>query len=72
METYKTWKNISFFIALPLTVIVAIRTFMQDEDLPDKENYVKYEHLRLRLRSFPWGDDTLMHNPHVNAGADGY
>ncbi|XP_057660321.1 cytochrome c oxidase subunit 6A, mitochondrial-like [Diorhabda carinulata] len=72
---YKIWKNITFFLAFPSIVLCAVNCYLSHQSgHHDPPEFVKYDHLRVRTKRFPWGDGnrSLFHNPHTNALPDGY
>lgn len=70
------WKRLTFFVAFPSIVLGMVNVYLahQDEHEHERPPFVKYDHLRIRTKRFPWGDGnkSLFHNPHVNALPDGY
>ncbi|RVE68603.1 hypothetical protein OJAV_G00093160 [Oryzias javanicus] len=71
----KTWKILTFIIALPGVGVCMLNTFLKETNHPHEQpEFVPYSHLRIRSKRFPWGDGnkSLFHNPHVNALPDGY
>ncbi|XP_052864301.1 cytochrome c oxidase subunit 6A1, mitochondrial-like [Anopheles cruzii] len=72
---YKTWKNLTFFIALPAIGLCFLNVYLAHQEARGpRPEFVPYEYLRIRNKRFPWGDGkkTLFHNPEVNALPDGY
>nr|XP_022900316.1 cytochrome c oxidase subunit 6A2, mitochondrial-like [Onthophagus taurus] len=70
---FKMWRSLSFFVAFPAIALCGVNCYITHEHL-DAPEFVKYDHLRLRSKRFPWGDGqkSLFHNPHTNALPDGY
>ncbi|KAG9270571.1 cytochrome c oxidase subunit 6A, mitochondrial [Astyanax mexicanus] len=71
----KTWKILSFVVALPGVAVCMLNTFLKiQHHSHDQPEFIPYSHLRLRSKRFPWGDGnkSLFHNSHVNALPDGY
>ncbi|KAL9981082.1 hypothetical protein ACROYT_G009741 [Oculina patagonica] len=75
-STMKTWKMISFFVAIPGCLICAYNAILKEKEHHShpRAEFVPYTHLRLRKKAFPWGDGnhSLFHNPHANALPEGY
>lgn len=73
---YKLWKKVTFFVAIPSVMLCMLNTYLahQADHGKPRQEFVKYEHLRVRNKRFPWGEGnkSLFHNAHVNALPDGY
>ncbi|XP_019550676.2 cytochrome c oxidase subunit 6A2, mitochondrial [Aedes albopictus] len=73
---YKTWKKLSFFVALPAVGLCMLNAYLkhQEEHGHPRAEFVPYEHMRIRNKRFPWGEGqrSLFHNPHVNPLPSGY
>ncbi|XP_075999190.1 cytochrome c oxidase subunit 6A2, mitochondrial [Genypterus blacodes] len=71
----RTWKILSFTVALPGVGICMANTYMKGQKHShDQPDFVAYDHLRIRTKKFPWGDGnhSLFHNSHTNPLPDGY
>uniref|UniRef100_A0AAY4CW66 Cytochrome c oxidase subunit n=1 Tax=Denticeps clupeoides TaxID=299321 RepID=A0AAY4CW66_9TELE len=71
----KTWKILSFVVALPGVAVCMLNVFLkQQHHSHEQPEFVPYSHLRIRSKRFPWGDGnkSFFHNSHLNALPDGY
>ena len=56
---YKLWKRLSFFVAIPAVALCMLNTYLkhqEDHETYVRPEFVKYEHLRIRNKRFPWGE----------------
>jgi len=70
----KKWKMLTFFGAIPVVVLVGIYVYLDvsaEHGHHERKPYVPYEYLRIRTKRFPWGDNSLFHNPAVQVGPNG-
>ncbi|GFS82760.1 cytochrome c oxidase subunit 6A1, mitochondrial [Nephila pilipes] len=73
----KTWRNLTFFVACPAIVLCMVNAYLGEKEHMEhfhRDEFVPYDHLRIRKKRFPWGDGnrSLFHNPKVNPLPDGY
>ncbi|CAG0925419.1 unnamed protein product [Notodromas monacha] len=69
------WRKLTFFGAFPVIALCAVKTYLDVTQHPhEPPEFIKYDHLRIRTKRFPWGDGnhSFFHNPHANALPDGY
>ncbi|CAG2058769.1 unnamed protein product [Timema podura] len=74
-STAKKWKFIFFLVCLPVVGAASFNAYWLTTTTKfERPKFIKYEHLRIRNKRFPWGDGdkTFFHNPKVNALSDGY
>ncbi|XP_012258957.1 cytochrome c oxidase subunit 6A2, mitochondrial-like [Athalia rosae] len=75
-EAIKFWKNLSYFVAFPAIILCTVNTYLvhEEEHKQPRPEFIPYDHLRIRTKSFPWGDGqhTLFHSPEYNALPTGY
>jgi len=76
--TTALWRRISLFVCIPTTVaIIAWVRNVEAEHAEHQEHLKKehgghlpevpaYEYLNKRAKPFPWGNNSLFFNPHVN------
>ncbi|KAK7938272.1 hypothetical protein WMY93_001598 [Mugilogobius chulae] len=69
----RTWKILSFVVAFPGVVVCMVNAYLKSEH-SHTDDFVAYNHLRMRTKKFPWGDGnhSLFHNPHTNPLPDGF
>ncbi|XP_068461531.1 cytochrome c oxidase subunit 6A1, mitochondrial [Clinocottus analis] len=74
-EQTRTWKILSFVVALPGVAVCMLNMFLKEQQhTHEQPEFVPYSHLRIRSKRFPWGDGnkSLFHNSHTNALPNGY
>ncbi|XP_067911331.1 cytochrome c oxidase subunit 6A1, mitochondrial-like [Heterodontus francisci] len=65
----RLWKILSFVVAVPGVSICMLNCYLKAQHHShERQDFVAYEHLRIRSKPFPWGDGkhTFFHNPHTN------
>ena len=74
-DNVRTWKMLSLGVVPVVLALMHYQAGMYPGSGAHAERppFVKYEHLRIRTKAFPWGDGnhSLFHHPH-NALPDGY
>eukprot|EP00057_Strongylocentrotus_purpuratus_P033117 XP_790224.3 PREDICTED: cytochrome c oxidase subunit 6A, mitochondrial [Strongylocentrotus purpuratus] len=75
----KTWKYMSFLVAIPGVIFCMVNAYKGEMEhkahfAAHKPEFHAYTHLRIRTKSFPWGDGnhSLFHNVESNALPEGY
>ena len=70
------WKRMSIFVVIPVITWGIYNTILMEKEHNShpREEFMPYEHLRIRKKAFPWkdGNHTLFHNSDTNALPDGY
>lgn len=51
----KMWRNASFFVAFPAIALCGLNVYLDHKNHPhEPPEFIKYEHLRIRTKRFPW------------------
>jgi len=71
-KTYLTWRNISLFVAFPVSSYLFYKHVIAGEHIEAPKEFIGYDHIRIRRKAFPWGDGdkSLFHNQKYNVGPD--
>ncbi|KAB0793785.1 hypothetical protein PPYR_13405 [Photinus pyralis] len=74
---YKIWKRLTYLLAFPAIALCGANCYLAHQKEHAEHHrppFVKYEHMYIRTKRFPWGDGnrSFFHNPHTNALPDGY
>ena len=64
LKTASAWKWGSLFVAFPTIGFLAYKNLIVGEEHPHDKEYVPYDHLRIRKKPFPWGEESLFHSKH--------
>jgi len=70
--TEKLWKNICIYVCFPVLIISAANSYRLEQKHKEhnaahaKTEHSLYQYQRIRNKPFPWGDESLFHNPEVN------
>ncbi|XP_049825267.1 cytochrome c oxidase subunit 6A1, mitochondrial-like [Aethina tumida] len=67
---YKIWKKLTFLVGFPSITLYGANIWLTHKTNDHEQApFIKYDHLRIRTKRFPWGDGnkSLFHNPHTNA-----
>merc|ERR1711893_227407 len=72
-----TWSKLSYFVAFPGVGLCYINAQLKEKEHHahyEKEEFIPYEHLRIRSKAFPWGDGqkSMFHNKEFNVLPDGW
>ena len=51
LETTKTWKNISLFVAIPCCIAIGAKALFFDHEEPHHGERVKYGHMHIRSKA---------------------
>ncbi|EJD04207.1 mitochondrial cytochrome c oxidase subunit VIa [Fomitiporia mediterranea MF3/22] len=82
-ETTELWRRISFFVAVPATILGTLWVQRVESEHAEHEEHIKAEHggelppvpeydyLNKRAKPFPWGMNSLFYNPHANKDMSG-
>ncbi|KAH8120459.1 mitochondrial cytochrome c oxidase subunit VIa [Phellopilus nigrolimitatus] len=77
-ETTELWRKISFFVAVPTTILALLWVRRVENEHAEHQAHIKAEHggevppvpeyhyLNKRAKPFPWGMNSLFFNPHAN------
>ncbi|XP_078277267.1 cytochrome c oxidase subunit 6A, mitochondrial-like [Rhinoraja longicauda] len=71
----RMWKILSFVVAVPGVSVCMLNCYLKaQQHSHEKNDFVAYEHLRIRSKPFPWGDGnhSLFHNSHTNPLPTGF
>ncbi|KAF9425920.1 Cytochrome c oxidase subunit 6A, mitochondrial [Entomortierella beljakovae] len=70
----ENWRKISLYICIPALIAASANAYNLyakhqahlEHERHEGHEKPKYPYLRMRAKAFPWGDDSLFHNPEVN------
>ncbi|OCB86170.1 mitochondrial cytochrome c oxidase subunit VIa [Sanghuangporus baumii] len=77
-ETTNLWRKISFFVAVPTTLLGTLWVYRVESEHAEHEAHIRAEHggelppvpaydyLNKRAKPFPWGANSLFFNAHTN------
>ncbi|XP_058800323.1 cytochrome c oxidase subunit 6A1, mitochondrial-like [Phymastichus coffea] len=72
-KAFKMWKTLSLTV-VPVALTLGFLNVYLNEHEEEPPEFIPYEHLRIRTKSFPWGDGqhSFFHNSRVNPLPTGY
>lgn len=61
------WRRLTYFVGFPAVALGMLNAYLGHKEHAEepRDEFVAYEHLRIRRKQFPWGDGnhSLFHNP---------